>query len=52
MTNLTEAEQELIELIRQIKIEFGRVPCVIYFQDGKVIRIEYEKAIISEMAKK
>jgi hypothetical protein len=50
--NLSPVEEEHIKLLRQIKIEFGRIPCVIYFQHGKAVRIEYENPIISQMAKK
>ena len=52
MINLTSAEEEHIKLIRAAKIEFGRVPMVVYFQDWKAVRIEYERAIVSQMARK
>ena len=52
MNDYTEVEKGLITLVREIGIKYGRIPCVIYFQDGKAVRIEYENPIISQMAKK
>ena len=51
MDDYTEVEKGLITLVREIGIKYGRIPCVIYFQDGKAVRIEYENPIISQMAK-
>ena len=44
---LTAAERNLILAIRRLGIEHGRIPCIIFIQDKKVIRVEMEKAIES-----
>ena len=44
---LTKEERTLIETLRGIKVDFGRIPCIIYIQDGKLFRIEMETAIKS-----
>ncbi len=46
--NLTPGERQLIETIRAIDIEFGRIPLVIYVQHRKLIRVEMEKFIESK----
>lgn len=50
--NLTQAEEEHIKLLREINIKYGRIPCVIYFQDSKIHRIEYQDPTISLKIKK
>ena len=41
-------EQSLIRILReylkQEAIAHGQIPCIIYIQDGKMIRMEIEKA--------
>ena len=44
---LTKEERKLIETLRNIKVDFGRIPCIIYIQDGKLFRVEMETAIKS-----
>jgi hypothetical protein len=44
---LTEAERNLILLIRRQGIEHGEIPCIIYIQDGKLMRVKLEKVIES-----
>lgn len=48
MTELTPEEQRLIEIVRDMKVEFGRIGLTIYIQHGKLIRVELEKAIESK----
>lgn len=44
---ITEPEKKFIESIRKLKVEHGRIPCIIFIQDGKLIRVEFEKVIVS-----
>lgn len=46
---LTPQEKELFELIRTENIEFGRITFNLYYQHGKIIRIEREKVLESKM---
>ena len=46
---LTPEEKYLIEVIRTIKVEFGRIPLVIYIHHGKLIRVEFERVVVSKM---
>jgi len=49
MTDLTPEEEKLIEIVRAIEMEFGRIVLTIYVQHGKLIRVETEKAIESKV---
>jgi len=41
---LTERERNLVdELCRKHKLDFGIVECVLYYQDGEIVRIEVAK---------
>jgi|TARA_Y100000310_G_C20701833_1_gene830674 hypothetical protein len=40
---LTDPEWNLIKKIRAEKLDFGRIPCIIYIQDKQLIRVEMEK---------
>jgi hypothetical protein len=48
---LTPQERELFEIIRAESIEFGRITFNVYFQRGRIIRIERERVIESKMIK-
>ena len=48
---LTPQERELFEIIRADNIEFGRITFNVYYQRGKIIRIERERVIESKMIK-
>ena len=44
---LSGDEWRLIDAIRKTKIANGRIPCVIFMQDGKLVRIEFERVFES-----
>ncbi len=44
---LTPDEAKLIEAIRKMRVSHGRIPCIIYIQDGKLVRVEFEKVVES-----
>jgi iron only hydrogenase large subunit-like protein len=48
---LTPQEWELVKIIRAEDIDFGRITFNLYYQRGKIIRIEREKVIESKMIK-
>jgi len=39
------------ETLRKNKVEFGQVPCVIYYQDSQIARVEIEKVVESVLIK-
>jgi len=48
---LTPPEWEAIKIIRAEDIEFGQITFHVYYQHGKIIRIEGEKVIKSKTIK-
>jgi hypothetical protein len=47
-TELTPAEKQLVDIVRTTKIEFGRIELVIYWQHGRLVRVEIVKVIESK----
>jgi len=45
---LTDSERKLILAVRATNVKNGRIPCVIFVQDGKLIRSEFKERIRSE----
>ena len=48
MINLTPEEEKLIEYTRNPKIEYGRAFLVVYYENGKMIRVEKAEGNIIE----
>ena len=48
---LTPEEWQVIEFMRDLKVEFGKIQLSIYFQNGKLNRVETEKVIESRVIK-
>jgi hypothetical protein len=48
---LTRAQKAIIEIIEAEHIEFGQVTFKVYYQHGKIIRVEREKVLESKMIK-
>ena len=48
---LTPQEKEFFELVRAEKLDFGRVTYHVYYQHGKITRIERERVIESKLIK-
>ena len=48
---LTPEEWVVIEVIRDLKVEFGKIQLAIYFQDDKLNRVETERVIESKVIK-
>ena len=46
---VTPGEWQLIEVIRDLKVDFGRIPMTIYIQHGKLIRVELEIVVKSKI---
>ena len=46
---LTREERNLIKALRSCLMSHGRIPCVIYVQDGKMVRVEIERPTSSVM---
>lgn len=44
---VTAEEKGLVEAVRKIDVDFARIYCVIYIQDSKLRRVEFEKVIES-----
>lgn len=44
----TPEEDKLLKVIRDLKVEYGRILLTVYFQNGKLIRVEAEKVIESK----
>ena len=49
--NLTPEEQKLLELVRNLRIEFGKITLVLHFQHGKLVRVETIERIESKAIK-
>ena len=45
---LTPQEWEVVKIIRDTKVEFGRVVFTAYIENGKITRVEMEKVIESK----
>ena len=44
---LTPNEVRIIEEVKKkADVEHGRIPCVIFLQDNKIIKVEYKKEVI------
>lgn len=41
---LTEREIKLIELFRKKRIDYGIMQCLVYYQEGEIVRVETEPA--------
>jgi len=39
---LNKSEADLIAAIRALHMKHGRIPCVIYFQDGQMTRVVFK----------
>jgi len=39
---LNKSEADLIAAIRAMHMKHGRIPCVIYFQDGQMTRVVFK----------
>ena len=48
---LTPQEWEVVKIVRDAKIEFGRVIFTAYVENGKITRVEMEKVIESKKIK-
>ena len=46
--SITAEEVRLIEVMRKHSVGFGKVMCIIYYQEGKLNRVEVEKVIESD----
>ena len=49
--NLTPEEEKIILELRDNKIEFGRMPCIFFYQNGQVIRMEIVEKVKSKAIK-
>ena len=48
LIEVTPEEQQLLDVIRDLKVDFGRIPMTIYIQHGKLIRVELEIVVQSK----
>lgn len=42
----TPEEQKVIDYLRNLKVEFGKVILTVYFQHGKLVRVESERKVV------
>lgn len=46
---ITKEERNLIKALRSCNISHGRIPCTVFIQDGKIVRVEIERPTESIM---